>query len=180
MKFVVKFVELKKNIFLSLVSFTIASIIGIILFQGYWIYTAWENKEEEFSLSVQQSIQKVSKEVQERELSDYISAYERYIDSIGSPDNANFAEVYLFLDDDKSNDLMSYYAYGILQEEYNIKPYLAKNDTTSIVKMTDFKREVDDNFVPDPYYGGDDGFEKVLDIVEDCSFGLLDYIKKQI
>tara|TARA_B100001250_G_scaffold81305_1_gene66917 strand:+ start:1817 stop:3403 length:1587 start_codon:yes stop_codon:yes gene_type:complete len=130
---------LKKNIFLSLVTLTIASIIGIILFQGYWIYSAWENKEEEFSLSVQQSIQKVSKEVQERELSDYISAYEKYIDSIGSPDNANFAEVYLFLDDDKSNDLMSYYAYGILQEDYNIKPYFANNDTLVVGKMTDFK-----------------------------------------
>ena len=48
---------MKKNIFLSLVSFTIASIIGVILFQGYWIYSSWNNKEEEFSLSVQQSIQ---------------------------------------------------------------------------------------------------------------------------
>ena len=91
---------MKKNIFLSLVSFTIASIIGVILFQGYWIYSSWNNKEEEFSLSVQQSIQNVSKEVQERELSDYIEAYEKYIDSIGSPDSANFAEIYLFLDDD--------------------------------------------------------------------------------
>ena len=121
-----------------MVFLTIASIIGIILFQGYWIYSAWENKEEEFSLSVQQSIQKVSKEVQERELSDYITAYERYIDSLGSPDNANFAEVYLFLDDDKSSDLMSYYAYGILQEDYNIKPYLVLNDTTNVRKITDF------------------------------------------
>ena len=84
---------------------------------------------------VQQSIQKVSKEVQERELSDYISAYERYIDSIGSPDAANFAEVYLFLDDDKSNDLMSYYAYGILQEDYNIKSYLGANDSKVINKI---------------------------------------------
>ena len=130
---------MKKNIFFSLVLFTIASIIGVILFQGYWIYTSWKNKEEEFSLSVQQSIQNVSKEVQERELSDYISAYERYIDSIGSPENANFAEIYLFLDDDKSNNLMSYYAYGILQEDYNVETYLTNNDTTSIIKMTDFK-----------------------------------------
>tara|TARA_B100001113_G_scaffold132290_1_gene108246 strand:+ start:3189 stop:4775 length:1587 start_codon:yes stop_codon:yes gene_type:complete len=130
---------LKRNIFLSLVLLTIASIVGIILFQGYWIYSAWKNKEEEFSLSVQQSIQKVSKEIQERELSDYISAYEKFIDSIGSPDNANFAEVYLFLDDDKSNDLMSYYAYGILQEDYNIKSYLTENDSTAVGKMIDFK-----------------------------------------
>ncbi len=30
--------------------------------------------------------------------------------------------------------------------------------------------------VPDPYYGGTDGFEQVLDLVEDASSGLLDKI----
>lgn len=33
--------------------------------------------------------------------------------------------------------------------------------------------------VPDPYYGGEDGFERVLDMVEDAAEGLLLYIKKQ-
>jgi protein-tyrosine phosphatase len=31
--------------------------------------------------------------------------------------------------------------------------------------------------VPDPYYGGDDGFERVLDMVEDGAEGLLQHIK---
>ena len=31
--------------------------------------------------------------------------------------------------------------------------------------------------VPDPYYGGLNGFETVLDLVEDASRGLLEYIK---
>jgi protein-tyrosine phosphatase len=30
--------------------------------------------------------------------------------------------------------------------------------------------------VPDPYYGGDAGFELVLDLIEDASQGLLDAI----
>lgn len=33
--------------------------------------------------------------------------------------------------------------------------------------------------VPDPYYGGTDGFERVLDMVEDASEGLLQHIRKQ-
>lgn len=33
--------------------------------------------------------------------------------------------------------------------------------------------------VPDPYYGGADGFEKVLDMVEDAANGLLNRIRKQ-
>jgi protein-tyrosine phosphatase len=32
--------------------------------------------------------------------------------------------------------------------------------------------------VPDPYYGGEEGFERVLDLVESCSVGLLDTITK--
>lgn len=34
--------------------------------------------------------------------------------------------------------------------------------------------------VPDPYYGGDQGFEEVLDMVEDASRGLLEHIKQQL
>ncbi len=33
--------------------------------------------------------------------------------------------------------------------------------------------------VPDPYYGGEDGFENVLDMVEDAAAGLLLHIQKQ-
>lgn len=33
--------------------------------------------------------------------------------------------------------------------------------------------------VPDPYYDGEDGFERVLDMVEDAAAGLLLHIRKQ-
>ncbi len=33
--------------------------------------------------------------------------------------------------------------------------------------------------VPDPYYGGEDGFEQVLNYVEDSCTGLLDYVRKR-
>ena len=33
--------------------------------------------------------------------------------------------------------------------------------------------------VPDPYYGGTTGFEQVLDLVEEASRGLLQYIRQQ-
>jgi protein-tyrosine phosphatase len=33
--------------------------------------------------------------------------------------------------------------------------------------------------VPDPYYGGEDGFERVLDMVEDAAQGLLQHIRQQ-
>jgi protein-tyrosine phosphatase len=32
--------------------------------------------------------------------------------------------------------------------------------------------------VPDPYYGGGNGFEYVLDLVEEASAGLIDYLRR--
>ncbi|MFP4682736.1 MAG: low molecular weight protein-tyrosine-phosphatase [Ectothiorhodospira sp.] len=40
-----------------------------------------------------------------------------------------------------------------------------------------FTPEWDEKEVPDPYYGGDRGFERVLDMVEDAARGLLDHIR---
>ncbi|HYM87220.1 MAG TPA: low molecular weight protein-tyrosine-phosphatase [Pseudoxanthomonas sp.] len=34
--------------------------------------------------------------------------------------------------------------------------------------------------VPDPYYGGTQGFERVLDMAEDAAAGLLQYIKQKL
>lgn len=45
-----------------------------------------------------------------------------------------------------------------------------------IFKMTDFCRNCNDDIVPDPYYGGEAGFEHVLDILEDACEGLLENI----
>jgi len=42
-----------------------------------------------------------------------------------------------------------------------------------------FSRNFDERDVPDPYYGGDQGFEHVLNLVEDASLGLLEHIRKQ-
>ena len=33
--------------------------------------------------------------------------------------------------------------------------------------------------VPDPYYGGEEGFEQVLDLLEDACGGLLDDLKSR-
>ena len=45
--------------------------------------------------------------------------------------------------------------------------------------MTDFCRKSDRTEVPDPYYGGDAGFELVLDLIEDASDGLLERIRSE-
>lgn len=43
----------------------------------------------------------------------------------------------------------------------------------------DFSKEYPETQVPDPYYGGDHGFEHVFDLVESASHGLLQDIKRR-
>ncbi|MDO8927836.1 MAG: low molecular weight phosphotyrosine protein phosphatase, partial [Bacteroidota bacterium] len=48
-----------------------------------------------------------------------------------------------------------------------------ENDRKKIHLMTDFCIGKKYDSVPDPYYGGDAGFELVLDILEDACEGLI-------
>jgi low molecular weight protein-tyrosine phosphatase len=49
-----------------------------------------------------------------------------------------------------------------------------------LVMMTDYCTETDEKEVPDPYYDGPEGFEHVLDILEDGCDGLLSKLKKTL
>ncbi|MGJ8516821.1 low molecular weight protein-tyrosine-phosphatase [Carnimonas bestiolae] len=46
-----------------------------------------------------------------------------------------------------------------------------------LVKLLDFAPDHRGDSVPDPYYGGDDGFRKVFDMVEQGCGGLIDHIE---
>ncbi len=64
---------------------------------------------------------------------------------------------------------------------YDIKSMDSKNQyTDKIFKMSEFSVNINFDEVPDPYYGGDKGFEIVLDILEDACKGLLEKIKNDI
>ncbi len=65
-------------------------------------------------------------------------------------------------------------------DNYNIKELkrlsAANSLDANIVKMTDFGNGRV-NEVPDPYYGGAEGFERVLDILEESTEGLLKFLR---
>ena len=61
---------------------------------------------------------------------------------------------------------------------YDLKSMVRrKEDEKKLFLMTDFSKEYDYDYVPDPYYGGDQGFELVIDLLEDASSGLLKHLK---
>ena len=57
----------------------------------------------------------------------------------------------------------------------------SEEDESKIHRMTDFSIDYSDHdHVPDPYYGGDDGFNLVMSLLEDACKGLLNEIKEKL
>ena len=56
---------------------------------------------------------------------------------------------------------------------------IAPAGTTSAQLFLDYAQHHQEHEVPDPYYGGADGFERVLDMVEDGAQGLLQHIRQR-
>ncbi|MBC77935.1 MAG: protein tyrosine phosphatase [Halobacteriovoraceae bacterium] len=54
-----------------------------------------------------------------------------------------------------------------------------KEHAHKVFKLTDYSSNSELNFVPDPYFGGQDGFGLVLDILEDCCQNLLTHLNKK-
>ena len=46
-----------------------------------------------------------------------------------------------------------------------------------ICRMVEFSKNYDVTEIPDPFYGGREGFENVLDILEDAASGFLEKFK---
>ena len=60
----------------------------------------------------------------------------------------------------------------------NVMKLTEKADEQSKVKkFTDYQSDSKRTIVPDPYFGGKEGFYEVLDLVEECSKGFLNALK---
>ena len=58
----------------------------------------------------------------------------------------------------------------------DLKKRTSSKDFASIKKIQDFRSVFNEQEVPDPYFGGDEGFDNVLDILEDSVNGFLESI----
>ena len=65
------------------------------------------------------------------------------------------------------------------QDHYSILSNLAQPPAGHKLKlMMSYARGFPEQEVPDPYYGGPQGFERVLDMLEDAAQGLLESLRK--
>ena len=72
----------------------------------------------------------------------------------------------LTMDDSNFNNVM------------NLKNREKSSDLCKVIKIQEFASSFKDKEVPDPYFGGEEGFDYVLDILTDSISGFLDHIFK--
>ena len=71
--------------------------------------------------------------------------------------------------------------YIIAMDRYNYNDLMSlapPEHDSHICLFLDFAEQHTDTEIPDPYYGGGDGFEHVLDMIDDASDGLIKDIKR--
>ena len=55
-----------------------------------------------------------------------------------------------------------------------------KAERAKVAMLLDYARSTEEREVPDPYYGDAQGFERVLDLVEDAAAGLVEALKPRL
>ncbi len=71
--------------------------------------------------------------------------------------------------------------YILTMDEENYRAVSALCRGNALVRpFLDFATSSSEREVPDPYYGGPDGFERVLELIEEASEGLLDDIRRRV
>ena len=80
------------------------------------------------------------------------------------------------------NDLQEFdYILTMDQQNYrNTKNLATPDQVDKIMPITQFCKKFDHTEVPDPYYGGPDGFELVIDLLEDACTHLLSQVTQDL
>ena len=65
------------------------------------------------------------------------------------------------------------------EENYRAVAALCREGSAEVRPFLDYAPDRPDTEIPDPFYGGPEGFEHVMDFVEEASEGLLEEIKKK-
>ena len=72
------------------------------------------------------------------------------------------------------------YVIAMDRQNYEDLRFMAPQDLHSKIYMfSEFTDDRKGHDIPDPYYGRDSGFERVLDMIEDAARGLLEEIKRR-
>jgi len=110
---------MNKRLFVLLVILMSLSLIGIIFVQGFWIKKSVEDKEDQFSNTISDVLNRVTDKIEKREQKDYSDRYLSLKDSIGELKSSQLSNI-LLIDRDLNSNEIRLYQHGILEEDYNI------------------------------------------------------------
>ena len=133
---------MNKRLFVLLVILMSLSLIGIIFVQGFWIMKSVEDKEDQFSNTVSEILNRVTDKIEKRELKDYFDRYANLKDSIGEFQTSNLRNIF-FIDRDLNSNEIRLYSHGILEEDYNIASTffdIGNGDDSTTIKNYTSKR----------------------------------------
>jgi protein-tyrosine phosphatase len=71
--------------------------------------------------------------------------------------------------------------YVLVADEGNLRTVrgLCSNNSDKVRLFLDYAPRLPETEIPDPYYGGPDGFEHAMDLIEEASEGLLADIRER-
>ncbi|NER13315.1 GHKL domain-containing protein [Leptobacterium flavescens] len=117
---------MSKRLFVLLVVLMSLSLVGIIFVQGYWIKTTIENKEEQFSMNVNQILKSTADKIEQKELKYFVDVVAENIDTLSNPNDTRIDQLFVIQTDSRTNEQFIY-AHGILQEDYGIATTFFEN-----------------------------------------------------
>ncbi|NER17600.1 sensor histidine kinase [Spongiivirga citrea] len=131
---------MNKRLFVVLVILMSLSLIGIIFVQGYWIKTSVDDKEEQFSMNINQILVNVSREIKEND-------FNRFMDrALAEKDTTNPGRVlerfrlYYQTENPQTNETFIY-QHGILEEDYGFSSSFFEDGLDSIQLKNYISRE---------------------------------------
>ncbi|WP_245833678.1 sensor histidine kinase [Nonlabens spongiae] len=124
---------MQKKLLYVLIGLMSISLAGIIAVQIYWIVDSIEEKEEQFSFAVNQSLINVANRLENNEINKYLNTLERLRDSLGvKPDGREVREYLLIQRNDKLEETATY-KNSLLTETYKLDPQLLELDLDSVI-----------------------------------------------
>lgn len=164
---------MNKKLFGILIALMTLSLMGIISVQVYWILSAYQTKEEQFTINVRQVLLSVSKEIQLRETEYWYALHSVVADSLDKPDNVNLSElIYTIHNDDNTETYI--FQDGVLEENYKLTSDFLDTTTDSI----EFKKVTNNKSIT-KLLSSLDGSQGQTQSIQEVFSRLRDYERKQ-
>ncbi len=131
---------MNKRLFVVLVILMSLSLIGIIFVQGYWIKTSVDDKEEQFSMNINQILVNVSREIRENDFQRFMDRMLSESDSV-LPTRINEKFRLIYQSENPITNETFIYEHGILEENYGFSSSFFENGLDSIQLKNYISRE---------------------------------------